>query len=84
MPSSFSSLSLLRRVNAHRAYILHCAISPDVRWLVTCSADKTSRLWDVKELNLMATLTGHKTWVWDAAFSADSAYLLTGMSLEWR
>ena len=27
------------------------------------------------------TLKGHQRWVWDCAFSADSAYLVTG---EWE
>lgn len=29
---------------------------------------------------LEATLTGHQRWVWDCAFSADSAYLVTACS----
>jgi WD40 repeat protein len=30
------------------------------------------------EYQLERTLEGHQRWVWDAAFSADSAYLVTG------
>ncbi|KAI9654740.1 MAG: TOR complex subunit lst8 [Trizodia sp. TS-e1964] len=30
--------------------------------------------------NLETTLTGHQRWVWDCAFSADSAYLVTACS----
>ncbi|KAI0445367.1 WD repeat-containing protein pop3 [Xylaria telfairii] len=33
-----------------------------------------------KPFHLEATLTGHQRWVWDCAFSADSAYLVTACS----
>lgn len=50
------------------------------RHLATCSADHTVKIWSTAnyEYNLERTLTGHQRWVWDAAFSADSAYLVTG------
>lgn len=51
--------------------------------LATTSADHTVKLWNVKDFSLIKTLTGHQRWVWDCAFSADSAYLVTGkFSLE--
>ena len=67
-------------------------MSPDVKKLATCSADHTAKIWEVKEMEptppdappnafpLEATLTGHQRWVWDCAFSADSAYLVTACS----
>lgn len=30
------------------------------------------------EVKLSKVLLGHQKWVWDACFSADSAYLVTG------
>jgi G protein beta subunit-like protein len=50
------------------------------RHLATCSADKTVKVWSTEnyEYRLERTLEGHQRWVWDAAFSADSAYLVTG------
>lgn len=33
-----------------------------------------------KPFKLESTLTGHQRWVWDCAFSADSAYLVTACS----
>ncbi|KAI0152815.1 WD repeat-containing protein pop3 [Xylariaceae sp. FL1272] len=35
---------------------------------------------NTKPFPLEATLTGHQRWVWDCAFSADSAYLVTACS----
>ncbi|KXH51626.1 rapamycin complex subunit LST8 target [Colletotrichum nymphaeae SA-01] len=77
--------------NAHKEYITRILLSPDVKKLATCSADHTARIWEVKDLEpapdqepkpfpLEATLTGHQRWVWDCAFSADSAYLVTACS----
>lgn len=76
-------------------YITRCVLSPDTkrviylatraranaRHLATCSADSTVRIWSTVnfEYTPEKTLTGHQRWVWDAAFSADSAYLVTGM-----
>lgn len=52
------------------------------RHLATCSADTTVKIWSTSryEFALEKTLVGHQRWVWDAAFSADSAYLVTGKS----
>lgn len=78
--------------NAHKEYITRILLSPDVKKLATCSADHTAKIWEVKDLApqqeneeakpfpLEATLTGHQRWVWDCAFSADSAYLVTACS----
>ncbi len=49
------------------------------RLLATCSADNTAKIWNAgKNFELLLTLQGHQRWVWDCAFSADSAYLVTG------
>lgn len=76
--------------NAHNEYITRILLSPDVKKLATCSADHTAKIWEVKMVSrteqgpkpfpLEATLTGHQRWVWDCAFSADSAYLVTACS----
>jgi len=54
------------------------------RYLATCSADTTVKIWSVSpsfEFRLDKVLQGHQRWVWDCAFSADSAYLVTGACL---
>lgn len=51
------------------------------RYLATCSADTTVKIWSISqnyEFKQEKVLTGHQRWVWDCAFSADSAYLVTG------
>jgi WD40 repeat protein len=39
------------------------------------------KIWSISsnyEFKLEKVLQGHQRWVWDCAFSADSAYLVTG------
>ena len=55
-----------------------------IRYLATCSADTTVKIWSISqnyELKQEKVLQGHQRWVWDCAFSADSAYLVTGEKL---
>jgi hypothetical protein len=47
--------------------------------LVTTSADQTARIWKTSDFTLLQELKHEaQRWVWDAAFSADSQYILTG------
>lgn len=51
------------------------------RYLATCSSDCSVKIWTISsklEFKYDKTLSGHQRWVWDAAWSADSAYLVTG------
>lgn len=66
------------------------------RNLATCSADTTIKIWSPTPkagevgavgvgssdgvYKLDKVLTGHQRWVWDMAYSADSAYLVSGKS----
>lgn len=70
------------KFQAHSKYLLRCLLSPNVKLLATCSADKTIKIWNMEPhaITLDKTLTGHQRWVWDMAFSADSAYLVSASS----
>jgi G protein beta subunit-like protein len=71
------------RFLAHKKYLTRCLLSPDARYLATCSADTTVKIWSISpmyDFNHEKTLKGHQRWVWDCAFSADSAYLVTASS----
>jgi WD40 repeat protein len=57
------------------------AISPDNRWLVTGSSDKTARLWDLSAKDPAANpviLRGHESWVEAVAISPDNHWVVTG------
>ncbi|KAG8970605.1 TOR complex subunit lst8 [Tulasnella sp. 425] len=71
------------KFQAHNRYLTRCLLSPDVKLLATCSADKTIKIWSIAsnyDVKLEKSLVGHQRWVWDCAFSADSAYLVTASS----
>ncbi|TRM62718.1 WD40-repeat-containing domain protein [Schizophyllum amplum] len=68
---------------AHNKYLTRCLLSPDAKYLATCSADTTVKIWSISpsyEFRQEKVLVGHQRWVWDCAFSADSAYLVTASS----
>lgn len=77
-----TELHPVTKFQAHDTYITRCALSPDARYLATCSADTTVKLWSTSQFqfSLDKTLQGHQRWVWDVAFSADSAYLVSASS----
>jgi WD40 repeat protein len=49
----------------------------DLESMVPAPGQATS---EARPFKLESTLTGHQRWVWDCAFSADSAYLVTACS----
>ena len=77
-------------------YCLHAKIAPDCRHLVTTASDGTAKLWDTTTWELTQALIQQPAtstmstannkgpppskWVWDAAFCADSSYLVTASS----
>ncbi|KAL1683583.1 WD40-repeat-containing domain protein [Schizophyllum commune] len=68
---------------AHNKYLTKCLLSPDAKYLATCSADTTVKVWSISPsyaFRQEKVLVGHQRWVWDCAFSADSAYLVTASS----
>ena len=82
------------KFQAHTKYLTRALLSPDVKHLATCSADTVIKIWDTsisipemkaagesgESLKLEKELKGHQRWVWDCAFSADSAYLVSASS----
>lgn len=71
------------KFSAHKKYLTRVLLSPDVKYLATCSADTTVKIWSISqnyEFRQEKVLQGHQRWVWDCAFSADSAYLVTASS----
>lgn len=70
----------VRQFQAHNTYLLKCVLSPSLKYLVTTSADRSIRVWDVQTWTKAGTLNGHQRWVWDAVFSADSCYLISASS----
>jgi FOG: WD40 repeat len=87
-----NDIALLTKFRSHPTgtYLLKAKISPDSRQLVTCSSDRSARIYDISRRHasssssappkLLQSLNHHQKWVWDCAFSADSSYLVTASS----
>jgi len=81
--SGLPRFQAVTRFSAHGKYLTRCLLSPDARYLATCSADTTVKVWSISpnyDFKQEKVLIGHQRWVWDCAFSADSAYLVTASS----
>ncbi|KZS99125.1 WD40 repeat-like protein [Sistotremastrum niveocremeum HHB9708] len=81
--SQLPRFQAVTKFQAHDRYLTRVLISPDIKYLATCSADTTIKIWSISPnytFKLDKVLRGHQRWVWDAAFSADSAYLVTASS----
>ena len=59
--------------------MLRVAFKPDnSNILVSCSYDKTIKMWDITSGSCLSTLRGHSDWVIGMAFSADGQWLISG------
>jgi WD40 repeat protein len=77
--------NLVRSFDGHNNFVSSIAFSPDGRFLLTGSQDKTARLWDVETGASLRQFTGHKgggiSEEWGniyLAFSPDGKFILTG------
>jgi serine/threonine protein kinase len=61
----------------HGASVYHAVFSPDGRWIVTASDDKTARVWDAATGQPRTPPLRHQDIVRHAAFSPDGRWLLT-------
>lgn len=57
--------------------VIAVAISPDGKFVAAGSKDRTARIWNIAEGNLLATCGGHDGFVNDVAFSTDGKRLAT-------
>ncbi|MBD2042928.1 GUN4 domain-containing protein [Microcoleus sp. FACHB-672] len=75
----YSRLKCLRTLTGHSYWVTCVAISSDGRTLVSGSADKTIKVWDLESGELKTTLTG-PSWVTCLAISHDGRTLVSGDS----
>jgi len=77
LPFAFLQNNKLRTLRAHADTITCLTFSPDSTRLVSASADRTVKVWDVSRNHEVLTLRGHTGRVLSAAFSPDGARLAT-------
>ncbi|MGH9939276.1 MAG: WD40 repeat domain-containing protein, partial [Blastocatellia bacterium] len=68
---------LVAELKGHSAYVWSAAYSPDGKFIVTASADRTARVWNASTAQLVAELKGHSAYVWSAAYSPDGKFIVT-------
>ena len=65
-------------LRGHRKGVAQVRFSPDGRWIASCSADGTIKIWDAATGNHMRTLEGHLAGVSTIAWSPDSNTIASG------
>ena len=68
----------LRTFTGHTDVVYALAFSPDGRYALSGSWDKTVKLWEVASGNELQTFRGHLDFVHSVAFSPDGKYALSG------
>nr|CCA20577.1 U3 small nucleolar RNAassociated protein putative [Albugo laibachii Nc14] len=65
-------------LSGHTDIVMSLAVSPDGRWLVSASKDRTARLWDFSTRQCIATCSGHSEMLTAIAISQRSAQFPLG------
>jgi WD40 repeat protein len=76
-PSAADKPEPLRVIDAHRGWLRAIAVSPDGKYLATCGNDLLVKLWDATAGTLVKEFKGHKSHVYNVAFSQDSSSLVS-------
>ncbi|XP_051157551.1 transducin beta-like protein 3 [Leptopilina boulardi] len=71
------TLSAIFSVKAHDAEINCVSVSPNDKFIATAALDKTAKLWDASNLQLLGVFRGHRRSVWCVRFSPIDQVLLT-------
>jgi COMPASS component SWD3 len=81
-PPSYKPLKLNYKqkyiLKGHKKGVSQVRFSPDGRWIASCSADGTIKIWDAANGRHMRTLEGHLAGVSTIAWSPDSNTIASG------
>ena len=66
-----------KRMIGHSGPVYGVTFSPDNRYILSCSEDRSARLWSVDTQTALVAYKGHNQPVWDVAFSPFGHYFAT-------
>ena len=66
-----------RRLIGHSGPIYGVSFSPDRKYLLSCSEDKSTRLWSMDTYTALVVYKGHDAPVWDVSFGPFGHYFAT-------
>ncbi|KAF9913425.1 Transcription initiation factor TFIID subunit 5 [Lobosporangium transversale] len=66
-----------KKLIGHAGPVFGASFSPDNKYLITCSEDKTARLWSTNTLTNLVCYKGHNYPVWDVDFGPQGFYFAT-------
>jgi hypothetical protein len=68
----------LRSLEGHTDWVWAVAVSPDGRFIVSGSSDRTVKVWELESGRLLRSLEGHTDGVWAVAVSPDGRFIVSG------
>jgi hypothetical protein len=71
------SPTLVRNLVGHSSYVHGCAVTADGRCVISTSADKTLKIWDIMTGRALTTLEGHADSVLGCAVTPDSQRVIS-------
>ncbi|MBF0135778.1 MAG: protein kinase [Magnetococcales bacterium] len=84
VPGAVNALSRIREKDAtlavlrgHEDVVDFATLSPDGKWVVTASWDRTARIWDARSGAEVVVLRGHEHWVNSVVFNRDGTRVIT-------
>lgn len=66
-----------KKLVGHSGPVYGLSFSPDNKYLVSCSEDKTARLWSTQTFSNLVVYKGHNSPVWDVDFGPFGFYFAT-------
>jgi WD40 repeat protein len=75
---NINQVKQIRTLTGHQDVINSVVISHDRQYIISCSSDKTIKIWDLVTGELTYTFTGHKNSINAVAISHDDRYIVSG------